>query len=408
MDSDVVPGRTGGGKAPTASPHATGTAFEAVALLLQGGGALGAYQAGVYEALLEAKIEPSWIAGISIGAINSAIIAGNPPERRVERLREFWEGVTKVDSSFTGFWDSWLTEGPIRSWVNQMSAGRIMAEGAPGFFSPQMPPPYLLPAGTPGATSWYDTKPLRATLERLVDFDRINARMIRFSVGAVNVHTGNFTYFDNATHRIGPEHIMASGALPPAFPAVEVDGEYYWDGGMVSNTPLDWVLSSRSDLDTLIFQVDLWSARGEAPRDLMEVAVRAKEIQYSSRTRAATDAFRKLQHMRAVFNELLALMPPELAATPQARLLAEASDPAVYNIVQLVYRSPSYEGQSKDYEFSRRTMEDHWAGGRRDAEITLAHPETLALPKTANAVHVYDFITPTRRHSPVRTEKDPA
>jgi NTE family protein len=177
---------------------------------------------------------------------------------------------------------------------------------------------------------------------------------------------------------------------------------------MVSNTPLDWVLSSRSDLDTLIFQVDLWSARGEAPRDLMEVAVRAKEIQYSSRTRAATDAFRKLQHMRAVFNELLALMPPELAATPQARLLAEASDPAVYNIVQLVYRSPSYEGQSKDYEFSRRTMEDHWAGGRRDAEITLAHPETLALPKTANAVHVYDFITPTRRHSPVRTEKDPA
>jgi NTE family protein len=409
MDSDVVPGMTGGLQAPAASPHANGTPFESVALLLQGGGALGAYQAGVYEALREVGVAPSWIAGISIGAVNSAIIAGNPPERRVEKLRAFWELASEGGGGvWPSLWEAWLSDGPIRSWLNQISAGRIMAEGVPGFFTPQLPPPYLRPPGTPGATAWYDTAPLRATLERLVDFDRINAREIRFSVGAVNVRTGNFTYFDNATHRIGPEHIMASGALPPAFEAVEIDGEFYWDGGLVSNTPLDWVLSARSELDTLVFQVDLWSARGEAPRDLSEVAVRAKEIQFSSRTRAATDSFRKLQRLRGVYNELHALLPPELAETPQARLLARASDPAVYNIVQLVYRSPSYEGQSKDYEFSRRTMEEHWDAGRRDAEITLAHPEALTLPKGPNAVHVYDFLSPTSRHSPVRTEKDPA
>lgn len=412
MDSDFTRGKTGGCEAPAATPHSTGTPFESVALLLQGGGALGAYQAGVYEALLSAGVEPSWIAGISIGAVNSAIIAGNPPEARVARLRAFWELASGGDlgwpGAWTAPWDQLSAEGPVRGWLNQLSAGRIMTQGAPGFFSPRMPPPYLRTPGAPGATSWYDTAPLRATLEKLVDFDRINARELRFSVGAVNVRTGNFTYFDNATHKIGPEHVMASGALPPAFEAVEIEGELYWDGGLVSNTPLDWVLSSHSELDTLIFQVDLWSASGDAPRDLLELAIRAKEIQFSSRTRAATDSFRQRQQLRAVYNELLELMPPELAATPQAQFLARASDPAVYNIVQLVYRSPSYEGQSKDYEFSRRTMEDHWAAGRRDADLTLAHREVLTLPEGSNSVDVYDFISPTSRNSPVRTEKDPA
>jgi NTE family protein len=408
VDKRVVRGKTGGVEAPAAAPRPNGTPFECVALVLQGGGALGAYQAGVFEALSAAGIEPSWIGGISIGAINSAIIAGNPPERRLERLRAFWEQVTARDSGWMGVWDGFLADGPMRGWLNQLSAGQIMAEGAPGFFSPRVPPPYLRTAGSPGATSWYDVAPLKATLKRLVDFDRINARETRFSVGAVNVRTGNFAYFDNATHRIGPEHVMASGALPPAFQPVEIEGELYWDGGLVSNTPLDWILSARSDLDTLIFQVDLWSARGEPPRDLMEVAARAKEIQYSSRTRAATDSFRRTQRLRAVYNELLALMPPELAATPQAQLLARASDPAVYNVVQLVYRSPGYEGQSKDYEFSRRTMEEHWAAGRRDAEKTLAHREVLTLPDGPNTVHVYDFLSPTTRHSPLRTERDPA
>lgn len=372
------------------------TAFECVALLLQGGGALGAYQAGVYEALLEAGVEPSWVAGISIGAINSAIIAGNAREHRVAKLREFWELVSDAgDGGWSSYWAGLVTGDAARGWANQLASGAIMMRGVPGFFTPRVPPPYLQPPGAGGATSWYDTAPLRATLERLVDFDRVNAKTMRLSVGAVNVRTGNFAYFDNATQVIRPEHIMASGALPPAFDAIEIDGEHYWDGGLVSNTPLDWVLSARSDLDTLIFQVDLWSARGDLPRDLSEVAVRMKEVQFSSRTRSATDTFRKLQKLRATFNGLLAQMPDELKATPQARVLAEASDPAVYNIVQLVYRSATYEGQSKDYEFSRRTMEEHWLAGRRDAMTTLAHPEVLTPPKGAHAVRVYDFVTPT-------------
>ena len=220
--------------------------FECVALLLQGGGALGAYQGGVYEALAEADIHPNWIAGISIGAINAAIIAGNPPDARVNRLREFWVQVT---SSAPGDWSRNpfvdLARGEdARNLLNQMSANLAAVFGAAGFFSARPVMPWPQPGGSLGATSFYDTKHLKHTLERLVDFDRLNAGMTRFSAGAVNVRTGNFVYFDTTTHTITPEHVMASGALPPGFPAVEIDGEHYWDGGLVSNTPLQWVIES--------------------------------------------------------------------------------------------------------------------------------------------------------------------
>ncbi|MBW8899195.1 MAG: patatin-like phospholipase family protein, partial [Massilia sp.] len=297
-------------QAPAEVPKPCATEFDSIALVLQGGGALGAYQAGVYEKLLEAGVEPTWVSGISIGAINSAIIAGNPRERRVARLREFWELVSNASDGIVG--DPWTgvpLVDTLHAWVNQIAAGRVLVQGVPGFFEPRLPPPYLAWPGA-GATSFYDTAPLRATLARLVDFDRINAREMRLSIGAVNVRTGNFAYFDNAKDRIGPEHIMASGALPPGFDAVEIDGERYWDGGMVSNTPLEWVLAARSRLHTLVFQVDLWSARGDVPSDLAGVATRMKEIQYSSRTRSATDAFRRTEKLRTAYNELLALMPP--------------------------------------------------------------------------------------------------
>jgi NTE family protein len=369
-------------------------------LVLQGGGALGAYQAGVYEALAERGIEPTWLSGISIGAINSAIIAGNPPAERVAKLRAFWEMVSAQTVAWPGLWNDFWSAGPVRSLANQFAASGAAMSGVAGFFTPRFPPPPWQANGTPAATSWYDTAELRATLTRLVDFDRINAGDIRFSVGAVNVRTGNFAYFDNAKDKIRVQHVMASGALPPAFPAVEVEGEFYWDGGLVSNTPLDWVLSARSDLDTLVVQIDLWSARGALPRDLSEVAVRMKEIQYSSRTRAATDEFRRAQRLRSALSELLARLPPELAATPEARQLAKDCDPAVYNIVQLVYRSPTYEGQSKDFEFSRQTMEDHWRAGYRDAAKTLSHPEVLRLPTGPSRVHVFDFLrSPAERDS---------
>ena len=264
--------------------------FECIALLLQGGGALGSYQAGVYAALAEAELQPDWVAGISIGAINGALIAGNAPERRIEQLRTFWEQITAAPHRL----DAWLARLPagsdvMRGWMNQSSAAMALFGGAPGFFMPRTMTPWFVPAGGAGAISYYETAQLRSTLERLVDFDRINSGAVRFTVGAVNVRSGNLVCFDTQTHRIGPEHVMASGALPPGFPAVEIDGEHYWDGGLVSNTPLEWVVENVPRQDTLAFQVDLWSARGDFPRDMAEVETRRKEIVYSSRTRASTE-----------------------------------------------------------------------------------------------------------------------
>jgi NTE family protein len=298
--------------------------FECVALVLQGGGALGAYQAGVYQALAEAKIYPNWIAGISIGAINGALIGGNAPEARVDKLRAFWDGIT-TDPWWSGAWTNGLKIDAARQWLNQLHAGFALVAGTPEFFTPRFPPSWLHPFGTAEATSFYDTSHLKATLERLVDFDRLNAGNIRFSIGAVNVRSGNFVYFDTKTHTIGPEHIMASGALPPGFPAIEIEGEHYWDGGLVSNTPLQWVVDSQPRLHTLAFQVDLWSARGELPSTLAEVSTRMKEIQYSSRTRAGTDSFKYVQRLRRATADLLEKLPDHLRHGPEAELLQKVA-----------------------------------------------------------------------------------
>ena len=365
--------------------------FERIALILQGGGALGAYQAGVYQALAEANLHPDWVAGISIGAVNSALIAGNPPEKRVEQLRTFWETVSSPPFGISGFTGLKIEGEFMHSAVNQLRSLGILFGGAPGFFEPRVPPPYLHPPGSPEALSFYDVAPLKATLERLVDFDLLNAGAMRFSVGAVNVRTGNFAYFDNTTDQIRPEHVMASGSLPPGFPATEIEGEHYWDGGLVSNTPLEWVLDSKPRQDTLAFQIDLWSARGEFPRDLIESESRQKDIRFSSRTRAATDQFKKKQLMRRATAKLLEKMPDQLRQTPEAQLLASEADEKVYNLIQLIYHARNYEGSSKDYEFSRLTMEEHWKSGYNDAIHTLRHPEVLERPSGLDGVLTFDL-----------------
>jgi NTE family protein len=367
--------------------------FECIALLLQGGGALGAYQAGVYEALSEVGIYPDWVAGISIGAINAAIIAGNPPEKRVEKLRRFWERIT---SDVFGSWtEDFLTPLMKGDWgrglMNQVSANSAILSGAPGFFVPRLLSPWLRPAGSIEATSFYDTSGLRNTLESLVDFERINAREIRFSVGAVNVRSGNFVYFDSTTHVIRPEHVMASGALPPGFAAVEIDGERYWDGGLISNTPLQWVLDSTPRLDTLAFQVDLWSSRGDFPGNMAEVETRQKEIQYSSRTRANTDQFKRAQRVRNTVAALLGSLPDDLKNQPSAKLLGSIAERKVYNMVHLIYRAKNYEANSKDYEFSRSSMETHWRAGYYDTVRTLRHPNVLKRPTNQEGVAVFDL-----------------
>jgi len=367
--------------------------FERIVLALQGGGALGAYQAGVYEALAEAGIHPDWIAGISIGAINAAIIAGNPPNSRVARLREFWTQVT-ADGLWPGLGDAGASVAigdSARHLLNQVNASFAFTRGARGFFAARPVSPWLQPAGAIEATSFYDIGDLKRTLERLVDFDRLNAGTTRLSVGAVNVRTGNFVCFDTTNHGIRSEHVMASAALPPGFPAVEIEGEHYWDGGLVSNTPLQWIVDTRPRRDTLAFEVDLWSSRGEFPRNILEVMAREMEIRYSSRTRAETDRFRYLQRLRCAIAGLLEQLPDDLRNSPEARLLSTVADRKAYNVVHLIYRARSHEGHSKEYEFSRLSMEEHWRAGYHDAVRTLRHPEVLQPPANHEGVLTFDL-----------------
>jgi NTE family protein len=371
--------------------------FDRVALLLQGGGALGAYQAGVYEALAETGLHPDWVVGISIGALNAAIIAGNAPERRVDKLRGFWQEITAPAMGFDADAIGFFGRGEAaRALANQVSAAMVACGGASGFFRPRIPNPWLHPPGTIEATSYYDTRPLKATLERFVDFDRVNAEKkdTRLSLGAVNVRSGNLVYFDAGTQVVGPEHVMASGALPPGFPAIEIEGEHYWDGGLVSNTPLQWLVTNTRVAeerlpDALVFQVDLWSARGDFPRSMAEVATRQKEIQYSSRTRAFTDFIKKLHKVEYCVATLLEQLPEEFKQSDEAKFLTSIAERHDYNLVHLIYRPRDYEGDSKDYEFSRLSMAEHWRSGYHDTVHTLRHPEVLE--RTGNGAELTTF-----------------
>ncbi len=360
---------------------------EKIVLVLQGGGALGAYQAGAYETLCEAGQAPTWVAGTSIGAVNGAIIAGNPPERRVERLREFWERV----SSRLLAWPL-SNDDNSRRIFNETSAVLVAASGAPGFFDPRIPPAVLMPQGTPEAISVYDTNPLRATLEELVDFDLLNSGAVRLSVGAVQVLSGNMKYFDTEKMRIGPEHIMASGALPPGFPPIDIDGKPYWDGGLVSNTPLEFVLEKTGPRhDMVIFQIDLFSAKGCMPDNLFDVGQREKEIRYSSRTRLNTDIFREMQTIRRAIRHLRGKIPAEFGGNPDWQFLDGVSCDAAITIVLLIHRRAAYWTQSNDYEFSRYSMDEHWASGRADVERSLNHPAWKNRTRPEEGVQVLDL-----------------
>jgi NTE family protein len=373
-------------------------------LVLQGGGALGSYQAGAYQALCHHDFEPEWVAGISIGAINAAIIAGNPREKRVGRLKEFWETVSAPVP-----WNPVVKGDRARSVFNETSAALIATFGVPGFFTPRIPPAPLWPQGHPQSQSYYDTAPLKKTLERLVDFDRINDLQCRLSVGAVGVTTGNFKYFDNFEFRklgkkIGPEHIMASGALPPGFPSVEIEGEHFWDGGIASNTPLDYVLDESVRSDLLIFQVDLFSARGPLPISLLEAAEREKDIRFSSRTRMNTDKNKQLHNARRAVRDLIGKLPEHLQHDPSVEFLREAAKENTVTVVHLIYRSKNYESSSKDYDFSHIGMVEHWSAGERDVHLSMRHEDWLERPQSGETMMTYDLTgdgtkTPTANRS---------
>ena len=391
-------------KGPSTTRKSTGIRrkHDHIVLVLQGGGALGAYQAGVYEELSSTAYQPDWVAGVSIGAINAALIAGNLPERRVERLSEFWHLVSSgmgppVDTSFVPAWLKTASEAAHpRNTFNQFSALWSAMLGIPGFYQPRIPTPLFQPDGTPGALSIYDTAPLRATLERLIDFDLINSKKVRLSVGAVNVSTGNSEYFDNFERVIGPEHIMASGALPPAFPPVVIDGDAYWDGGIVSNTPLQYVLDKRGKSCLLALQVDLFSARGKIPLNLAGVQQRQKDILYSSRTRYNSDMAAAIANTTKAIRELLLKLPKRLKDDASVKHLTEFTRTAPTDIVHLIYRQASYELESKDYEFSRVSVLEHWQAGQRDMRDSIMHPDWLESTGLDDGVTQYDLTQHTR------------
>ena len=330
-------------------------------LVLQGGGALGSYQAGVLEALTAEGIAPTWVAGISIGAINAALIAGNAPGERVARLREFWELVSSA-----------------------------------------LPSPPFQRAGSLAAISYYDTTPLKGTLERLIDFERLNSGEVRLSLGAVNVRTGNLQYFDRVKYpeqRLDVRHILASGALPPGFPPVKIGDDYYWDGGLASNTPLNYVLEQPGSGYRQVFQVDLFPARGPLPDTLDQVTEREKDIRYSSRTRLNTDMDVRRRKVAAAAMRLMEKLPPELRGDADARQVLDAlrANAVSLDIVHLIYRAKHYENHAKDYEFSRLTMGEHWAAGHADVLQTLHDPRwTERGPAELYGVRVFDLVNPER------------
>ncbi len=368
--------------------------FERVALVLQGGGALGAYQAGVYQAIHEARIDVHWICGTSIGGINGALIAGNPPERRVERLRDFWESVTKPPIKFPNFpWFTdypWNGNGHARHWTNRVSAFSTMLNGAPDFFSPRAFPPLNSEAKSPDQVSYYDTAPLKATLARLVDFDLINSRPIRFSVAATNVRTGAPVYFDNLGQTITSAHVMASASLPPGFPPTEIDGEYYWDGGVVSNSPMQFVIDDRPRYSALVFQVDLWDANGEVPLDIPSANLRAMEIHSASRLNVTLEQYKKTQKFRHALSRFLAQLPEDCQGDAEVRFLAEEARVKVATVVQLKYQAQKHETAGKTFEFSRTAMEEHWQAGYQDTRIALREPGVFELPHVSEAARIFD------------------
>lgn len=369
--------------------------YKNIALVLQGGGALGSYQGGVISGLVQAGIYPNWVAGVSIGALNCAILAGNDPKDWEQKLSDFWNTICSPASLLGQFFIQSASffnqeEDALKSLHNSVagsllstfSASESVMMGQRGFFRPRPFPPG---SGNPSEISYYDTKPMIETLEKFCDFDRINSnnKRLRVSIEATNIRTGNFIFFDNTQIKLTPLHFLASSALPPGFPAVEIDGEYYWDGGCVSNTPLSYILDHRPRQDTLIFQVDLWSAKGALPKTIFEVLERIKDIRYSSRTRWNTSEVMELEKLRKLIEDIVDRIPDQIKTKDPwfSEQIAAIKEVAKFNCIQLIYRKKPIESHFKDYQFSKETMLLHWNEGLSDIQKTLQTKHFFEHPK---------------------------
>jgi NTE family protein len=336
-----------------------------VVLVLQGGGALGAYQAGVYQALNEAGIEPDWVIGTSIGAINGALIAGNPVDQRVARLQSFWRRLADRPL-LEGAWSSSPYGGLLAHWA-------AIAQGIPGFFrtNPHAPWGLHLPVGVERA-AFYSTEPLQGTLSELVDFERLNGGATRLTVGAVAVRTGEMRYFDSRDQPLAVAHIMASGALPPAFPAIRIEGETYWDGGVYSNTPVEAVLDDKPRRDSLIFSVNMWQPHGSEPDSIWQVLSRQKDIQYASRGKSHVARQQQIHRLRHVIRELEMRLPPEQRDDPAVRELTGYGCSTTMHLVLLLSPRLDREDHTKDIDFTWSGIGARWRAGYAHARRVLS------------------------------------
>ncbi len=384
------------------TPFPKGAQIERIALVLQGGGALGAYQAGVYQALHEKGFAPDWVAGTSIGAVNAALIAGNIFEHRLPRLREFWQTVARADPvDVSALPEEW------RRTYDIAGVTATMLYGQPGMFAPRIPSPALpFVSAAPEQTSYYDTSPLRGTLLQLVDFDCINQHYIRLSLGAVHVKTGRTRYFDSMFQRIGPEHVMASGALPPGFPPVEVEGDLYWDGGIVSNTPLEVVLDDLPRVNTLCFMIDLFDPNGPEPTSLAEVYARHKDIAYANRSERGIRDYQEKHNLRRVIDALYQVLPKGQRDDPRLKELAALGCRTTMEVVHLRYAGKPWETATRDADFSEAAIRERWDQGYRDAAQVIEEAAWLAPVPPDVGVVVYE--QPLRTADEMATTRDAA
>jgi NTE family protein len=334
--------------------------FGQVVLVLQGGGALGAYQAGTYEAMHQAGLEPDWVIGTSIGAINASLIAGNPPEQRLSRLTEFWTRVSNQPAA--RFLGAMPLFGPLAA--NAMT----IAAGVPGFFEPN-PWAFLSPETTLGAehAGFYSTQPLEATLGELTDETLLNAGHPRLTVGAANVQTARMHYFDSRDMPLTVKHIAASGALPPAFPAVRIDDAFYWDGGVLSNTPIEAIFDDSPRQSALVFAVHMWAPNGPPPDSIAKVLARQKDIQYSSRMANEVARQKQLHKLRHVITRLA-----EAAQTSELRALKQYGCVTRMHVMRLIAPPMAGEDHSKDIDFSPKGIHGRWDAGYADMKGVLA------------------------------------
>ena len=363
--------------------------FKSIACTFQGGGALGAYQAGVLRALDEEGYFPDWYIGTSIGAINAAIAAGNPENIRVEKLHQFWKSIATPST----IGETLLPNDPDSRKIHHlMSAHSAILFGQPGFFTPRFPPPQWGWHRNPDKISYYDTAPLRNTLEQYIDFDRINNKKIaRLCIGAVEICSGKMVYFDSYNQKIGPEHVMASGALPPGFPAIEVEGKFYWDGGISNNTPISYVLSNQHRRNVLCFMVHLFDSFGLNPTTLDEVLKRKKDIEFSSRFTKTIQLYQQIQTLKNTIHMLSDLVPKEKKSDPKIKLCISRGHQSTISLVRFLYRHDETELSSKDYEFSSKSINERLANGYHDGTMAIKKSPWLKPVPATEGIALYDM-----------------